>query len=156
MEAYFRIATVGDLAGLNHEQKVLIPADEDSRSRLGRRSADEVLRCFFKLERNYQFLKKAHALIKFAFDCQEVYSDINEFREAVTIEAGFFTWKKMLGGEEIKVAKSWAFDAMTEAEFGDLYNAMIAAMLRHSATVFNGVDAYVFERQLSNFSGENW
>ena len=157
-EAYFQVRLAGDVAKTNPSSKVLVPAGDEDYERLRARPVDEVLKCVFKLERNYAFLKKGHALIRFAFDCQSAYPNtkagLDEFRDAVTIEAGFSEERKNMEGQTYLVAKSWSFDNMDEIEFTELFNAMIAAILKHSETVFNGVDSAVFERQLLHFAGD--
>ena len=134
--------------------RAFIPADEDTLARTRERTTGEVFRGEFKLSRNYKFLQKAHVLIKYAFDLQEQFDNIKHFREAVTIEAGFFTWKKLLDGSEIKVAKSWAFDNMSEDEFSELFVAMINALVKHSE-MFGGAEPDVFEAGVYRFM-DNW
>ena len=151
-EASFMVKTAGEVAKNNPSAKGLFPNGEDSYERLKVRTVGEVFRVVMKMHRNYKFLSKAHKLIRFAFDCQEVYTDLQEFREAVTIEAGFSRVVKNLHGDEILVAKSWSFDNMTESEFQELFDSMIRAMLKHSETIFNGVDTHTFERQLLHFT----
>ena len=151
-EASFQVKTAGEVAKNTPSAKVLVPNGNDAYERLRSRSVGEVFRVVMKLHRNYKFLSKAHKLIKFAFDCQEAYTDLQEFREAVTIEAGFSRIVKNMKGEEILVAKSWAFDNMTESEFQELFDAMISAMLRHTETIFCRADPAMFSKQLVHFS----
>lgn len=152
MDLYLRLIPASEVTS----GRVFVPADADTIDRASRRKTGEVFKGAFKLARNYKFLQKAHCLINFAFDCQDIYEDKQEFREAVTIEAGYFHWKRGLDGHDFKVAKSWAFDNMSEVEFEELYLAMIQAMKRHAETVFNGADPDSFEQMLLSFGGSDW
>ncbi len=82
----------------------------------------EAIKCTITKARNYKLHKKAMALIKMVFDSQEFYTDINELRKDLTIEAGFYTENvNFFTGEVRKEAKSWRFETMDEYEFNQVY-----------------------------------
>lgn len=83
-----------------------------------------------KQERNYKFHKKFFALIAMVFDNQELYTDRDELRYDLTIEAGFWTEHVDFHGEVKRTAKSISFASMDETEFSTLYNAFIMAVIR--------------------------
>jgi len=158
-EASFMVKTAGEVAKYHPSAKVLVPNGDDAYERLRSRPVGEVFRVVMKMHRNYKFLSKAMVMIKFAHSCQDIYPNtkegIDHFRDAVTIEAGFYDEVLRLNGVTEKVAKSWNFDSMTEPEFQELFNAMVRAILQYSESVFNGVDPAIFERQILSFTESN-
>lgn len=85
----------------------------------------------YKRKRNYKFHKKFFALIKLFFDNQDVYNNIDEARNDLTIEAGYYTTStNMFTGEENKVSKSISFASMSEDEFEKLYSDVLDVICR--------------------------
>ena len=81
-------------------------------------------------ERNYKFLKKFMALVTMVFDNQELYTDREELRYDLTIEAGFWNEHVDFNGEIKRTAKSISFASMDDTEFSTLYNAFVMAVIR--------------------------
>lgn len=84
-----------------------------------------------KQERNYKFLKKFFALLNLVYENQEMYTDIEDLRSDLTIEAGYYVLRYNIHGEEIKKAKSISFAKMEEAEFSELYNKIIDVIVKY-------------------------
>jgi hypothetical protein len=83
---------------------------------------NEVFEIEYKKPRNYKFHKKYFGLLKLAFENQELFSNITDMREDVTIMAGFFELREnKISGEITKKAKSISFAQMDEIEFSELY-----------------------------------
>jgi len=83
---------------------------------------NEVFEIEYKKPRNYEFHKKYFGLLKLAFENQELFSNITDMREDVTIMAGFFELREnKISGEITKKAKSISFAQMDEIEFSELY-----------------------------------
>jgi len=51
--------------------------------------------------------------------------------EDLIIEAGFFSRRTNLEGDEVKKAKSISFSSMDEYEFNQLYDAVINVIIKH-------------------------
>lgn len=83
-----------------------------------------------KMKRNYKFHKKFFALINLTHMNQDYIDSFEHFRSAVTIEAGFFEWVKLLDGTEQKKAKSISFSRMDQAEFEEVYNRVFDVCLK--------------------------
>ena len=79
----------------------------------------------YKKTRNILFHRKFFALIKLVYDNQEQYQNIEDLREDLTVEAGFYRITYNLHGEEIKKAKSINFSSMDDTEFSELYSAVL-------------------------------
>jgi hypothetical protein len=85
---------------------------------------NEVFEIEYKKPRNYEFHKKYFGLLKLAFENQELFSNITDMREDVTIMAGFFELREnKISGEITKKAKSISFAQMDEIEFSELYES---------------------------------
>lgn len=84
-----------------------------------------------KKKRNYKFHKKFFAMINLVFDNQEAYSNIEDLRHDLTIEAGFFTRRENLEGDEVKKPLSISFSKMDEYQFNEYYNAILNVVIKH-------------------------
>jgi hypothetical protein len=91
----------------------------------------DFLECEIKKPRNYRFHKKFFALIQMIFQNQERYNNIDDLREDLTIEAGYFVKRENIKGELIKRAKSISFANMDEHEFSELYSAVLDEIVKH-------------------------
>lgn len=77
-------------------------------------------------KRNYEFHKKAFALVKLIFKHTEGWETESQLREALTYRAGYVDHVivNTHTGESYIKAKSWAFDKMQEDEFIKLFDDM--------------------------------
>jgi len=106
----------------------------------------DVYRFQYSKPRNYKFHKKFFALMDLVFQNQENYTDRNELREDLTIEAGFWFEKtNYITGEVTKKAKSINFSSMDENEFGELYRAMLDTVIRVFGWEGSDIEANVAE-----------
>ena len=104
----------------------------------------------FTQTRNIKFHRKAFALIKVAFDAlefpelehkgQQVSKNIEQFRDDVTILAGFYTVVFNYKGEMRLKAKSWSFANMDEVEFEAMYSKLIDVILGKILTNYTRAD----------------
>lgn len=93
----------------------------------------------FTQTRNIKFHRKAFALIKVAFDALEfpevehkgrkVKKNLAQFRDDVTILAGYYDVVFNYSGEMRLKAKSWSFARMDETEFEAMYSKLIDVIL---------------------------
>lgn len=91
----------------------------------------ELLECEIKKPRNYKFHKKFFALINMVFQNQERYSNIDDLRQDLTIEAGFFTIREDMQGNSIKKANSISFANMEEKDFNEYYSKVLDCIVLH-------------------------
>ena len=76
--------------------------------------------------RNYKFLQKFFVLIKIVFENQSVYSNLDHFRDDLTMECGFYNLRvNKFTGEQYMVPKSISFSKMNEFEFNDYFNTFV-------------------------------
>ena len=91
----------------------------------------DIYRFKYSRPRNIKFHKKFFALIKLVFENQDNYTDIDDLRYDLTIEAGFWEEKtNFITGEVKRIAKSINFASMDEDEFSKLYTSMLDTVLR--------------------------
>lgn len=103
-----------------------------------------------KFPRNYQFHKKLFALLTVGFDAWEpdrkryaykgkpIEKNFERFREQVLILAGYYDQVFSLKGRMEMVAKSISYAAMDDAEFEELYQAVVTVILREVCTRYAG------------------
>ncbi len=80
-------------------------------------------------------------------------ASIASFRKAVTIEAGWFTYEKLLDGRVIAIAKSWSYEGATESEMEQLFADLIEGLCRHPE-LFNGMTKDQFLDGVNQFAGQ--
>lgn len=126
----------------------LRPADEVATDAIRKFPAGEIYEIEIKRPRNLKFHRKAFALMQLAYENQENYTEFDQFRRALVIEAGYFDDLRLLDGTTVREAKSLSFAKMDEDDFGKLYNALINTILR---VVLPGVDRPELEAQVEQF-----
>jgi hypothetical protein len=91
----------------------------------------DVYKFTFTKPRNYEFHKKFFALINLVFDNQDHYTNINDLRHDLTVEAGYKVEKvNRFTGEVRYTAQSISFASMDEIEFSKLYQTMLDTVIR--------------------------
>lgn len=116
----------------------------------------------FTQTRNIKFHRKAFALIKVAFDALEfpelehkgrkVEKNLDQFRDDVTILAGYYDVIFNYAGEMRLKAKSWSFASMDETEFEAMYSRLIDAILGKILTHYTREDLDDQVTKILNFS----
>ena len=84
----------------------------------------------FKKPRNYMFHKKFFALINLAYHNQDTYNNIDDMREDLIIDAGFYTTTETKRGDTVKKALSVSFSAMDDIEFNELYSRVADVIVK--------------------------
>jgi two-component SAPR family response regulator len=84
----------------------------------------------FKKPRNYLFHKKFFALINLAYHNQDTYNNIDDLREDLIVNAGFYRKTRTMHNETIKKALSVSFAAMDDIEFNDLYSRVADVIVK--------------------------
>lgn len=123
--------------------------DEKKKLKLG-----EVYQAEIRLVRNYQFHKKAFALLNLAWAylperTQNGFRSIDGFRSYITVAAGYYDlYFNPRLKEFVEVPKSWAFDSMDNAAFTDFYEKVKDVIW---GIIGKWVTPEEFERNLMNF-----
>ncbi|MBL4866386.1 MAG: DUF1367 family protein [Pseudomonadales bacterium] len=107
------------------------PDDQQSLERAAKLKVGAVYKHEVKKPRNYKFHKKYFGLLNLAFDNQEKYEDFKSFRNAVTMQAGWYNTHVSLNDVLIFSPKSISFANMDEIEFDELYNKTVNIILRY-------------------------
>lgn len=112
---------------LNGQFKLAYDSDFEQAKKI---KAGEFYEFSYSKPRNYLFHKKFFALVELVYQNQEAYSNKDDLREDLTIDAGFYRVTTNLQGNEVKKAKSISFAQMDEIEFNEFYNRFIDAVVR--------------------------
>ena len=100
----------------------LKPAYDTDHEGFKKMPVNEVFEIEYKKARNPKFHRKFFALLKLCFENQESYSNIEDLRHDVIIEAGLYTEvANIITGEIRKKPDSISFSSMDETEFSVLY-----------------------------------
>lgn len=108
----------------------IIPAYDQDKEKLKRFKAGEPFMADVTKPRNLKFHKKAFALFNMLLQNQDVYTNIDDLRYDLTIEAGFFIEGVNFLGESVKRPKSISFASMDDLAFGEYYEAILNTIVR--------------------------
>lgn len=108
---------------------VLLPHDEATQKYVGRRSDGQVLVTDIKQARSYPNHKRMFKFLTTSFDLQEFYTDIEVYRNWITVASGHFNIIVYPDGMTELIPKSWAFENMPEDDFRKLFKSAIGAFL---------------------------
>ena len=103
----------------------LIPEHDSDYQKLKGLNRDVIYKLVITRPRNYLFLKKFFALLNLAYENQEIYNNLDDMRDDLIIEAGFYRKVETLSGEIRKKAKSISYGSMQEDEFENVYNRVM-------------------------------
>jgi hypothetical protein len=110
--------------------RCLIPADEVAEEEMLKLPERKVLRADIVVPRNPGLHRKAFVLLHKLWPHTN-YPTIERLRSAMTIGAGFVEdVVDPYTGQVLWVPKSWAFDAMDDVEFQELYSRLVDVALR--------------------------
>ena len=102
----------------------LKPASSEDLEYIKKLKPNQEIEVELKKVRNSAFHRKFFALMKLAFDNQDIYYDLNGMRKDITKVAGFYTEEvNFINGEITQEVKSISFTKMDEIEFNELYNS---------------------------------
>lgn len=126
---------------------VLAPTDPQAAEYIAKLKTGAAVRATVKQQRNPRFHRKFFALLNLAFDTwepaentykgQAVGKNFDQFRNDIVCLAGFYEMATNLRGEVRVTAKSISFASMDQAEFDDLYNAVVNVVLKHVLTTYS-------------------
>ena len=126
---------------------VLIPADSECIDNMQKVKNGDTIMVEYKPKRNYQFHKKAFALLNLVLQNQNRYTNINDLLVEFKLKAGHYQEHLTTKGKIIYIPKSISFAEMDELEFGEIYNKFIDIALRDFVTM----SKEDLEKQIINF-----
>ena len=107
------------------------PADNHSMSEMSNFKIGETYKFKYSKPRNYKFHKKYFALLNLAFDNQDDYETLEHFRDAVTMQSGWYDSHMSLNGNLVFKPKSISFAKMDDHEFNKMYSKTINVILKY-------------------------
>ena len=84
-----------------------------------------------KKKRNIKHHCKFFALINMVYQNQERYNNIDDLREQLTIEAGYYKTVDNMQGEPQRKALSISFASMDQHAFDEYYNAVLDCIVKY-------------------------
>lgn len=128
----------------------LAPADAQAAEFIAKLKLGGAVKVKVTQPRNYRFHKKLFALLNLAFESWEpegkeykgelVAKNFDQFRNDVTVLAGFYDTTVTLKGDVRLVAKSISFANMEQDDFDKLYNAVVNVLLARVLTKYTRDD----------------
>jgi hypothetical protein len=128
----------------------LIPVDQIGADQINELRWGSTYKATLTQPRNINFHRKAFALLKVIYDAwdvpdrqhkgQPVKKNMDSLREDLTILAGYYETEFKFDGTLRLKAKSWAFAAMSQEEFEQLYSAIIDVALSKILTTYTKDD----------------
>ncbi len=82
-------------------------------------------------KRNYKFHKKFFGMLNIVFENQEIYTNITDLRNDVTVDAGYYKEHVNLHAEIVKTPLSISFASMDEYTFSEYYSKCLEVVIRH-------------------------
>jgi len=113
---------------LNNTFKVAYDSDYETLKKI---KVGDLLECEIRKPRNYKFHKKFFALLNLVYQNQEIYNDIDDLREDLTVASGFYVSRTSIQNYQIKKAKSISFAKMSEEDFSKFYNAIVDVIVKY-------------------------
>lgn len=108
---------------------VLIPADSECIDNMQKVKNGDTIMIEYKPNRNYQFHKKAFALLNLVLANQEHYKTIDNILEIVKFRAGYYETIVTHKGKKHYKTKSICFSKMDNLEFEKFYSKIIDVAL---------------------------
>jgi hypothetical protein len=116
-------------AQINAQGKI-VPLYDSDYAKFKRVPKDKEVSIEIKQPRNAKFHRKFFALINMVFENQDIYTDLDQLRYDLTIEAGFYEQHKDFNGDIKTTAKSISFAKMDDIEFSKLYSQFVDTVIR--------------------------
>lgn len=139
----------------------LVPVDQAGVDYLAKLKAGAGVKVTITRHNNVAFHRKLFALANYAFDCwepgtkeykgQPIEKNFDQFREDITILAGFYTTQFRLDGSFRHIADSWSFARMDDDKKERLYNGIINAVLKYVLRDTTRADLDAVVEQLLRF-----
>lgn len=140
----------------------LLPVDQQAQEYVSKLKLGAGIRVTAKQHRNPGFHRKYFALLNLAFDAWEpgdkqykgepVRKNFDQFRNDITVLAGYYEMAVTLKGETRLTAKSISFASMKQDDFERLYSATIDVVLSRVLKNYSRDDLENVVNQLIGFA----
>jgi len=140
----------------------LVPVDQQSIEAIAKLKLGQGVKVTGTRHNNVAFHKKIFALANLAYEAWEpvnkehkgvpILKNFDQFREDLTILAGFYETRVRLNGEIRFIAKSWSFARMPDDEKDRLYNGIINVVLSNILTNYTRDDLDNVVNQVLSFT----
>ena len=151
-----------DIVLIKTASGALVPVDSQGIEYVSKMKVGAGVSVKAKKHNNVQFHRKMFALANLAFDAWEpvtkerkgepIAKNFDQFREDITILAGFYETHVRLNGDIRYAAKSWSFASMDDAEKERLYSAIIDVVLSRILTNYTREDLDAVVEQVLRFA----
>ena len=140
----------------------LVPVDQQSIEAIAKLKLGQGVKVTVRRHNNVAFHRKLYALANLAYEAWEpvnkehkgvpILKNFDQFREDLTILAGFYETRVRLNGEVRFIAKSWSFARMPDEEKDRLYNGIINVVLTKILTNYTRDDLDNVVEQVLSFT----
>lgn len=140
----------------------LVPVDQQSIEAITKLKLGQGVKVTVTRHNNVAFHRKIFALANLAYEAWEpvnkehkgvpILKNFDQFREDITILAGFYETRVRLNGEVRFIAKSWSFARMPDDEKDRLYNGIINVVLTNILTNYTRDDLDNVVNQVLSFT----
>lgn len=155
-------ASVADIVLAKTAAGALVPVDPQGVEYIAKLKVGAGVKAKIARHNNLQFHRKMFALANLAFDAWEpaakeykgipIAKNFDQFREDITILAGFYETRIRLNGEVRFIAKSWSFASMADDEKEKLYSEIINVVLTRILTNYTREDLDNVVEQVLRFA----
>jgi len=128
----------------------LVPVDQQGIEAVSKLKLGQGVKVTMTRHNNVAFHRKIFALANLAYEAWEpttkehkgvpIEKNFAQFREDITILAGFYETRVRVNGDIRYIAKSWSFASMPDEEKDRLFNAIINVILKHVLTNYTRDD----------------
>jgi hypothetical protein len=130
---------------LKREGQKLVPTDQDSLDKVMKFKEDDVMKTDMKKPRNYEFHKKAFALLNLLWENSPLNLTFDKFRGYCMLNIGRADVYDTPYGKTA-IPESISFDNMEQIEFEKVYSDILQFGIEHI-----GADKEMIEEQLVGF-----
>jgi hypothetical protein len=116
---------------LRKYKNYLAAADDKALEIIGKMKPGQAMKIRYSLPRNYGNHKRFFAFIKTAFQIQDHFDNIENFRKWIQLKAGLWDSFEVPNGNTVFIPKSIAFDSLDEIEFQKLFSDCIDVFCNH-------------------------
>lgn len=140
----------------------LVPIDQQGIEAVAKLKLGQGVKVVMTRHNNVAFHRKLFALANLAYEAWEpvekehkgvpITKNFDQFREDITILAGFYETRVRVNGDIRYIAKSWSFASMPDEEKDRLFNAIINVILKHVLTNYTRDDLDNVVEQVLRFT----
>lgn len=140
----------------------LVPVDQQGIDAIAKMKLGQGVKVMMTRHNNVAFHRKMFALANLAYEAWEpaekthkgmpIAKNFDQFREDITILAGFYHTRVRLDGSVRFIAKSWSFASMPDEEKDRLFNEIVNVILTRILTNYTRDDLDNVVEQVLRFT----